>query len=99
MDRSLLALMNAVRNGSSIEATPDMVLAALRGEGGEPSHLRAVFGDVALDGLERAGAAHGIALDTILDAYEHAKSAVWAANPELDAALADRLLPHGSRYA
>lgn len=83
-------LLNVVENASNAPVTPAMVLAILRGEGGHPSHLRAVFGDASLPLLERAGAAAGIELADILAAYGEAKRIAAAANPELDRALSER---------
>jgi hypothetical protein len=87
---ALLALLNAVRNGSVVPVTPDEIIRVLSGAGGDPSHMRALFGDVSMAALDRAAAAHGIPLDTVLDAYADARTTVAAANPELDAALDER---------
>ena len=63
------------------------IMAILRGEGGAPSHLRAVFGDVSLGSILSVGASAGIPRRTILDAYRGARDIAAAANPDLDAAL------------
>ncbi len=53
---ALLAPLNAVRNGSVAPVTPDAIIGILSGAGGDPSHVRAPFGDVSLAVLdERAG--------------------------------------------
>jgi hypothetical protein len=63
------------------------IMAILRGSGGTQSQLRAVFGDVSLAAILRAGAAGGIPFRAILDAYQAARESAAAANPELDEAL------------
>ncbi len=72
---SLLALLSAVRNGSSLPLTPDLILRILSGKDGDPSHMRALFGDVSLAALDGAAATRETAA---------------AANLELDAALDER---------
>ena len=62
-------------------------MAILRGEGGLPKHLRAIFGDVSLQTISKACASCDIPLPTILEAYRVARDSVAAANPELDEAL------------
>jgi uncharacterized membrane protein YccC len=84
---ALLALRNAAENASNEPIADADIAAILRGAAGSPSHMRAIFGDVSLQGLSRAGAALGIELKAILDAYRLARDRVAAANPELDAAL------------
>lgn len=86
---ALLAVRNAVENASTEPISNEEILAILRGEGGRGSHLRAVFGDVSLRGLARAGAAYGIPAATILAAYAAARTSAAAVNPELDRALKD----------
>ena len=83
----LLAIHHAVENVSTNPITDAGILAILRGEGGSPAHLHAVFGDVSLRALEGAGAAAGIGLATILRSYEAARDGAAVANPELDALL------------
>lgn len=85
----MLAIRHAVENVSTDAITDAGILAILRGEGGAPAHLHAVFGDVSLRALEGAGAAAGISLATILRAYEAARDGAAVANPELDALLAE----------
>jgi hypothetical protein len=86
-DPSMLIIRHAVENASNEPITDAGILAILRGNGGTPSHLRAVFGDVSLAAISRAGAAGGITFQTIFDAYRVARESVAAANPELDEAL------------
>ncbi len=83
----LLAIRHAVENASHQPITDAGIMAILRGEGGAPSHLRAVFGDVSLASIVSVGASGGISRRTILDAYRMARDSAAAANPELDAAL------------
>ena len=80
----LLTIRNAVENASTVPVTDEQIVAMLAGADGCVSHLQAIFGDVTLQTLSRAGAAHGIALRTILAAYSRAKDTALAANPELD---------------
>ena len=82
--KGLLTIRNAVENASTVPITDEQIVAMLAGGDGCVSHLQAIFGDVTLQALSRAGAAHGIALGTILDAYARAKETALAANPELD---------------
>ena len=83
----LATIRSAVENSCRNPVTDAGILAILRGEGGSPAHLHAVFGDVSLRALEGAGAAAGIGVATILRAYEAARDAAAVANPELDALL------------
>jgi hypothetical protein len=83
----MLAIRHAVGNASQEPITDAGIMAILRGGGGVPSHLRAVFGDVSLASILNVGASAGISRRTILDAYRTARDSVAAANPDLDAAL------------
>ena len=83
----LLAIRNAVENASVEPITDAQIVAILRGGEGCGSHLRAVFGDVSLQGLSKAAAAYGIPLRTILGAYRRARDTAAAANGELDREL------------
>lgn len=85
----LATIRHAVENASVDAITDAGILAILRGEGGSPAHLHAVFGDVSLRALEGAGAAAGISLAVILRSYRAARVSAGAANPELDAMLAE----------
>ncbi len=86
----LQTIVNAVGNASRVPITSEVIAAILQGKGGLPSHVRTIFSDVSLRGLEQAGTVFGIGLATILDAYGVARASVAAANPELDRALAER---------
>jgi hypothetical protein len=86
-EQGLIAIRHAVENASTEPIADDGILAILRGAGGAGSHVRAVFGDVSLSMLARAGRAAGIGLPTILAAYREARATAAAANPELDEAL------------
>ncbi len=86
----MLAIKHAVENASNQPITEAEIIAVLQGAGGNPSHVRAIFGDVSLQAIASVGASAGTDLATILDAYRAAREAVAAANPELDAALAER---------
>lgn len=90
-ETAMLVIRHAVENVSREPVTDDDIIAILRGEGGRGSHLRAVFGDVSLQSIAAAGAAAGIPLRDVLAAYQAAKATALAANPELDAAIRDRL--------
>jgi hypothetical protein len=60
------------------------VLVALRTGKGEPSHLRALFGDVAFETLIRVGIRYGISNSEIGHAYAVAVRSAGARNAELD---------------
>lgn len=85
-DPTLLALRNAVENASQDPVQDQHLVAILRGHGATGPQRRALFGDVSVQGLLRAAAAHGIDRPTLLAAYAEAKRTDAAANPELDAA-------------
>ena len=82
-------ILSAIENASTIPVMPDLVLGMLRGRSGHPSHLRALFGDVGLATLERVTGAAGIATAKWVAAYARARIDVAAANPEIDALMAD----------
>ena len=52
----LIILRHAAENASNEPISDAGLVAILRGEGGAGSHVRAVFGDVSLQALARAGA-------------------------------------------
>ena len=85
----MATIRHAVENASGTPLGDEGIRAILRGEGGDPSHLRAVFGDVSLRMLEEVSAAAGISLAELLLAYQAARRGVAAANPEIDALLAE----------
>ena len=80
-------IVNAVANTRAPPITAAEIIAILKGEGGRAPHVKTLFSDVTLAGLERAGASVGIDRATILEAYRVAKDTVAAANPTLDEAL------------
>ena len=84
---ALLTIRQAVENASTDPITDEAIIGMLRGEGASGAHLAALFGDVPLQALARAGRAAGIGLGTILAAYAEARRVSLARNPELDAAL------------
>jgi hypothetical protein len=47
--------LSGIQNASIVPVTAEQVLVALRTGTGEPSHLRALFGDVAFQTLIRIG--------------------------------------------
>ncbi len=81
--------MATVRHASRTPLDDAGVKAILHGEGVDPSHLRAVFGDVSLRVLEQVAAATGIGPAGLLIAHQAAQHISAAANPELDALLAE----------
>lgn len=88
--RGMATIRHAVENASRTPLDDAGVRAILRGEGGDPSHLRAVFGDVSLRVLEEVAAATGISPAGLFLAYQAAQhTTAAAANPELDALLAE----------
>lgn len=76
--------LSAIANASQTPATPDQVLSALRTGQGDPTHLRALFGDTSFETLIRIGIEHGIANDEIGRAYVRARRH-GARNVALDA--------------
>ena len=76
--------ISAIQNASTVPVTSSQVIAALRTGQGEPSHLRAMFGDVAFETLIRIGIKHGISNAEIGRAYLRARRSAAARNPELD---------------
>ncbi len=87
--RGMATIRHAVENASRTPLDDAGIRAILRGEGGDPSHLRAVFGDVSLRVLEEVAAATGISPTGLLLAYQAAQRTAAVANPELDALLAE----------
>jgi hypothetical protein len=87
----MATVLSAIRNASSVPITADQVLEALRHGAGEPSHLRALFGDASFETLIRVGIQHGISNDEIGRAYGVAVRAAGARNVALDR-------PGGSRH-
>jgi hypothetical protein len=84
--------ISAVSNASTIPATTQSVVAALRTGQGEPSHLRALFGDVSFETLIRIGIQYGVSNREIGRAYQAARRQ-GARNLDLDAWCAEQLGP------
>jgi hypothetical protein len=84
-------VLSAIENASVVPVTADDVLTALRTGRGEPSHLRALFGDVAFESLVRVGIRYGISNSEIGHAYAVAVRSAGARNSELDDWCAENL--------
>jgi nitroreductase len=76
--------LSAVRNASRKPATREDLRRMLETGSGEPSHLRALFGDVDLHTLCRLAALFAIDNRTLARSYVVARRNVAAANAELD---------------
>jgi hypothetical protein len=83
--------LSAIENASRIPVGRDDLRPMLSTGAGEPSHLRALFGDVDLHTLLRLAALFAIDDHTLARSYVKARREVAAANTELDefAALFD----------
>ena len=76
--------LNAIQNASRVPiAHADLAPLLATGEG-EPSHLRALFGDVDLHTLLRLATLFDIDDPTLLRAYARARKNAAAANADLD---------------
>ena len=84
-------VLSAVENASVVPVTAAHVLVALRTGEGEPSHLRALFGDVTFETLVGVGIRYGISNREIGRAYAIAVRSAGARNSELDAWCAENL--------
>jgi hypothetical protein len=84
--------ISAIRNASTVPVTADDVLAALRTGNGEPSHLRALFGDVTFETLVRIGIRYGVSNEEIGRAYLVARERAAARNEALDAWCTEQLV-------
>jgi hypothetical protein len=80
----MATVLSAIENASSVPITPNQVLQALRTGAGEPTHLRALFGDVTFETLIRVGIQHDISNQEIGRAYSVAVDAAGARNLSLD---------------
>jgi hypothetical protein len=89
----MAAVLSAIENASIVPVTAAEVLVALRTGKGEPSHLRALFGDVAFETLVKVGIRYGISNSEIGHAYAIAARSVGARNDELDDWCAENLEP------
>ena len=87
----MMTVLSAIENASVVPVTAAEALVALRTGKGEPSHLRALFGDVAFETLVRVGIRHGISNSEIGHAYAIAARSVGARNDELDEWCAENL--------
>jgi hypothetical protein len=87
----MATVLSAIENASSVPVTASQVLMALRTGQGEPSHLRALFGDASLETLIRVGIRYGVSNDEIGRAYTIATRSAGARNTELDEWCAENL--------
>ncbi len=76
--------LSAIENASSIPVSRVDLPTLLRTGEGEPSHVRALFGDVDLHTLRRMANILDIDGETLARAYRAARHRTAAANPELD---------------
>ena len=79
--RSVRNRLSAIENASSIPVSERICRLA---KDGEPSHVRALFGDVDLHTLRRMAMILDIDGETLARAYRAARRRTAAANPELD---------------
>jgi hypothetical protein len=89
----MTTVISAIENASVVPVTAEHVLVALRTGKGEPSHLRALFGDVAFETLIRVGIRYGVSNSEIGHAYAVAARSTGARNDELDDWCAENLEP------
>jgi hypothetical protein len=80
----LAAALSAIENASRTAVVRDDVRRMLQTGAGDPSHLRALFGDVDLHTLCRLAALFAIDDLTLARSYVKARREVAAANSELD---------------
>ena len=80
----LATALSAIDNASRAPAARDDVRRMLQSGAGDPSHLRALFGDVELHTLCRLAAEFAIDDRALASAYARARREVAAANAELD---------------
>ncbi len=76
--------LSAIENASSVAMRREDLRALLATGEGEPSHLRALFGDVDLHTLLRLAADLEVDDATLVRAYARARETAAAANAELD---------------
>jgi hypothetical protein len=76
--------LSAIENASTIPVSRTDLPALLKAGEGEPSHLRALFGDVDFNTLRRMANILNIDGETLARAYRAARRRTAAANPELD---------------
>ena len=82
-------LYNAVTNASGDPISQSGLVALVGGAPGDPSQRRTLFSDVSWSQLVAFADAAGISSERVLAAYEQAREEVAAANPEIDALIAD----------
>ena len=82
---SMATVLSAIENATTVPATLQQVLTALRTGEGDPLHLNALFGDVSFETLIRVGIHYGISNEEIGRAYLRARQSAAARNLELDA--------------
>jgi hypothetical protein len=87
----MATVLSAIENASTVPVTANVVLAALRTGEGEPSHLRALFGDVSFETLVRVGIRYNVSNDEIGRAYTVAARSAGARNTDLDEWCAENL--------
>jgi hypothetical protein len=76
--------LSAIENASSAPIRREDLFALLATGEGEPSHLRALFGDVDLHTLLRLADALGVDDATLVRSYARARKNAAAANADLD---------------
>jgi hypothetical protein len=76
--------LSAIKNGSTIPVSQADLPALLKTGEGEPSQVRALFGDVDFNTLRRMANILNIDGKTLARAYRAARLRTAAANPELD---------------
>ena len=87
----MTTVLSAIQNASTVPVTESQALSALRTGSGEPSHLRALFGDVSFETLIRVGIRYGISNDEIGRAYRRAVRSAGARNEGLDEWCAENI--------
>ncbi len=80
----LATALSAIGNASRTPAGRDDLRLMLQSGAGDPSHLRALFGDVDLHTLSRLAGLFGVDDRTLARSYAKARREVAAANAELD---------------
>ena len=80
----LATALSALQNASRTPVVRDDVRLMLQTGGGDPSHLRALFGDVDLHTLSRLASLFAVDDLTLARSYARARREVAAANAELD---------------
>jgi len=80
----LATALSALQNGSRTPVVRDDVRLMLLTGGGDPSHLRALFGDVELHTLSRLAGLFAVDDLSLARSYAKARREVAAANSELD---------------